>query len=1038
MKPQSFPSRRQRNRLIVAAGAVALYAVTGFLILPPILRSQATQKLSEALHRPVSIEKISVNPFTLSATVRGFSVADRDGAELAGFDVFHADFQLSSLFRWMWYFSEVRIERPRSRIVVAADGTLNIADLAPQPAADPAPAGPAPPPRFMIGTLALSAGSLDFSDNSRASPFRTTVGPVTLALHNFGTGSGEAGNIALQGGTESGERFAFDGTLQLNDLALAGRFTMTGLHAPKYDPFHRTTTLFEVASGKISLDVRFTVKAKDGIAWTVDPAEFAIEDLRIRARGETADAIYLPALLVSGVRADSATRTATVARVALGAFPEGGAPAWTVQGSDPAAAAKGVTTIGLTRLRDGSLDLATLLRPRIESAAAETADAGAPAPAVWSAAITEASIKDARIEFSDISTKEPVRLLIDGLGLVARNLSTDPAAEISFETSFRWQEQGTVRARGTATRELLNVKVEFEAAGLLLAALDPYLEPFAAVRLADGAARASGTITLSQDPGAAEPSLAFEGAAGLDRLVVKTAGGETPLSSLGSLDLRQVRFKSPPVTLDIAEVGVKSPAVSVIIAADGTVNLATVARQPDTSATAGAAAAAPAPAGAAPAVPRPVITIGRVAIEDGRADFADRSMAEEFTSSLRDFRGTISGLSSEELARADVDLEGTLDGTAPFQVSGKINPLSEDAFTDLRVDFRGIGLAAFSPYSGRHVGYTIDRGRLTLDLTYHLSSRVLEAENKLEFDQFYLGETVESPDAMKLPLKLALGLLRDRSGKIDIDLPIRGNLDDPEFKYGRVVWRAIGNIVAKAATAPFSLLGRLIPGGGDPEALSFVEFAPGAAEIDTASTEKLLTLAGALYDRPALVLEIFSSPAPELDAPPMRAARFEAMLAGRRAARLAAAGPAASAAPAAAPAAGERETLIREAFAEAFPDEVPAPASAVAEAQGESKPGVVVRTFRRLFGTEPEPAPAPVAPPGTEVAAPPLEEMEARLLGRIEISPAEFEALAASRAAAVRDRLVATEKVEAGRLMIAAAAEPAAAAAAPRVTFGFK
>jgi len=914
--PSALQKRRRRNRLIAAAGAVALYAVTGFLILPPILRSQATEKLSEALHRPVAIEKISLNPFTFSATVRGFSVADHDGAELAGFDVFHANFQLSSLFRWMWYFSEVSLERPRGRIVVAADGTLNIADLAPPPAPGTAPAEPAPLPRFKIGKLAVSAGSLDFSDNSQASPFSTTVGPVTLALHNFGTGSGEPGNIALQGSTESGERFAFDGTLQLNDLNLAGRFTMTGLHAPKYDPFHRTTTLFEVASGKISFDVRFVVNAKGGLAWTVDPAEFAIEDLRIRARGETADAIYLPALLISGVHADSATRTATVARVALEAFPEGGAPAWTVQGADPAAAAKGVTTVRLTRLPDGSLDLAKLLTPRIG-----LASAGAPASPAWSATIAEAAIKDTRIEFNDISTREPARLLIDGLGLVARNLSTDPAAEIPFEANLRWQEQGTVRARGTATREPLHAKVDFEAAELLLAALDPYLEPFAAVRLADGAARATGTVTLSQEPGAAEPSLAFEGAAGLDRLVVKTADGETPLSSLGSLELRQIRFKSPPVTLDIAEIGVKSPAVSLIVAADGTINLATVAKQPDTSAAADAAAAAPAPTDTTPAAPRPVITIGRVVIEDGRADLTDRSMAKEFTSSLRDFGGTISGLSSEELARADVDLKGTLDGTAPFHVTGKINPLSEDAFTDLKVDFSGIGLPAFTPYSGKFVGYTIDRGRLTLDLTYHLSARVLEAENKLEFDQFYLGETVESPDAMKLPLKLALGLLRDRSGKIDIDLPIRGNLDDPDFKYGKVVWKAIGNIIAKAATAPFSLLGKLIPGGGDPEALSYVEFAPGSEVLDDISAQKIATLANALYERPALGLDIVSRPQPELDAQPLREARFHSILVSRHLRELAAAGK-----PAVDPAAVELDAVVRAAliqaeYAEAFPQE---------------------------------------------------------------------------------------------------------------------
>ncbi|HUG11365.1 MAG TPA: DUF748 domain-containing protein [Opitutaceae bacterium] len=1039
MKPLSSPNRRRRTRLIALAGAIALYAITGFFILPPILRSQATKQLSEALHRPVAIDKVALNPFTLSMTVRGFTVTDHDGAELAGFDDVYANFQLSSIFRRMWYFREVRIERPRGRLVVAADGTLNIADLAAEAPAEDLPAEPAATPRFLIESLEVSTGNLHFIDKSRATNFETLVGPVTVTLQKFGTGSGDAGNIVLQGNTESGERFAFDGLLHVNDLSLSGHFTMTGVHAPKYDPFHHTMTLFEVAGGKISFDVRFVVNAKGGLTWKIDPADFAIEDLHIRARGETEDAIYLPALLVSGIRVDSATRTASVARVALEAFPAGTAPAWSVQGSDSAAAANGATTIRLTRLADGSIDLATLLTPRLGSL--PVGDLNAPAAAPWTATIAEFSIQDSRIELNDTSNTQPVRLLLDDLDMIARNLSSDPAAEILFETSLRWQEQGTLRAHGTATRAPLHAKVEFEAADLLLAALDPYLEPFAAVRLADGVARASGTITVSKDLSAAEPSLAFEGSAGLDRLVVKTADGETPLMSLGSLDLREVRFKSPPVTLDIAEVAVGSPAVSAIIAADGTVNLTTVMKAGDAPAAVDAGAEAPAveptPTDATPAAPRPVITIGRVVIEDGRADVTDRSMEKEFTTSLRDFGGTISGLSSEELARADVDLKGTLDGTAPFEVSGKVNPLSEDAFTDLRVDFRGIGLPAFTPYSGRYVGYTIDRGRLTLDLTYRLSSRVLEAENKLVFDEFYLGETVESPDAMNLPLKLALGLLRDRSGKIDIDLPIRGNLDDPDFKYGGLVWKAIGNLIAKAATSPFSLLGKLIPGGGDPETLSYVEFAPGAAEIDTASTEKLLTLAGVLYDRPALVLEIITAPAPELDAPPLRTARFEAMLTARKASKLAAAGPSAADSAPATPVVGERETLIREAFAAAFPSET---GTAVAETPEEEKPGFVVRTFRRVFGgnEEAEPAPPAAAQPAEVATGPSIEEMEARLLAQIEITPAELEALAAGRANAVRERLLATEKVEAERLVIAAAAESAAPAGTPRVTFSLK
>jgi hypothetical protein len=715
-----------------------------------------------------------------------------------------------------------------------------------------------------------------------------------------------------------------------------------------------------------------------------------------------------------------------------------------VQGTDPDSAAQGFTTIRLTRLPDGSIDLARLLTPRLEESAGP--QSGSPPSPPWSAAIAEMSVKDARIELNDITNPRSVHLLMDQLNSVARNLSTDPAATISFEAALRWQEQGSIRAKGTATRAPLAAQVEIEAAGLLLAALDPYLEPFVAVRIADGTARASGTVTVSQDPSAAEPSIAFEGAAGLDRLVVKAADSETPLSTLGSLDLREIRFKSPPVTLNIAEIGVKSPTVGVVIEEGGKINLTSVMKSAPTT---NEVTAETASATEVAAAPRPVITIDRVVIEDGRADVTDRSLSKEFASSLRDFGGTISGLSSEELARADVDLKGTLDGAAPFHVSGKINPLSEDAFTDLSVDFQGIGLAAFSPYSGRYMGYTIDRGRLTLDLTYHLSSRVLEAENKLEFDQFYLGETVESPDATKLPLKLALGLLRDRSGKIDIDLPIRGNLDDPDFKYGKVLWKAIGNLIAKAATAPFSLLGRLIPGCADPEALSYVEFAPGSETLDDSSAQKIATLANALYERPALGLEIVSRPQPGLDAQPLREQRLHRILVARQNRDVAVAGRQAVDSSAIELDATQRAALIRAEFAEAFPSKVEQAAAGPANTPAEQEEsGVIKRTYRRLLGVfgrgekeEDPPPPPPVVQQETAAAGPTLAEMESQLLARVEIPSKEFQALAEERAKVIRDHLLTTGRVEPERVSIAtpdSAAEDTSSKSAPRVEFELK
>lgn len=1039
---------RRRRFILILAGLVILYAIMGLLVLPPILRSQATKQLSATLDRPVVIEKVAVNPFALSLTVRGFSVTDRDGAELAGFDEFHANFQLSSAFRWMWFFREVRLERPRGRLVVGKDGQLNIADLIAKPADEPdTAAAPAAPPRFLIGMFAVNAGSFEFHDQSHSVPFETTIGPVSVELHQFGIGSGEPGSLVLNGRTESDERFAFDGLLNLEQLDLSGRLTVTGLNAPKYDPFHHDETLFEVAEGRISVDVRFDVNLKDGLVWRIDPADFAIENLRIRERGVEQDVVSIPVLRIAGVRADSAAHSVTVASVALDPFPADAIPAWTWRAANPSAQAPGVTTIRLTRQADGGLDLAKLFEVTLATPATVDTESTMEGPA-WSVSLIEAAARDVRVEFTDLANARPVHLLLDQITVTASNLSTDATVEIPFDASLRWQEHGTVHMKGRMRQAPLHVELDLEAGDLGLRSLEPYLEPWIDVIVTDGAVRASGSLIVSGNDGS-EPSITFTGAAGLDRLAVLTTSGERPLIGLGSVDLRELRFTSPPVQLDIAEILVDSPALSLLVESDGSLNLAAAlkTRKPAATNEVATAGSPPPPAEG----PKPQITIGRVVIKDARADVMDHSVKPEFVTSLRDFGGTISGLSSDELSRADVDLKGTLDGVAPFVVSGTINPLGSEAFTDIRVDFRGIELPAFTPYSGRYLGYTIGKGKVTLDLSYRLSSRVLEAENKLTFDQFYLGDNVESPDAVSLPLKLALALLRDRSGKIDIDLPIRGNLDDPDFRYGSLVWKAVGNLIMKATTAPFALLGRLIP-GGDPEELSYVAFAPGSGELDAASVEKLSTLANALYDRPALTLEIGARTAALDDTPPLRAQKFTALLVARKIRSLAATGTSSIDPSTIVLDDEDRAGLVRQEFAAAFPAEVaaavsPAEAAATPDEPGkeENKPGFLARMIRRIFGGASESEPAVPAAPAeaAEVAdiGPTLEEMEARLLEGIEVNADELQTLASNRAITVRDHLLTAGKVEAERLFLATASgegEEKPATTGPRVNFTLK
>jgi len=275
------------------------------------------------------------------------------------------------------------------------------------------------------------------------------------------------------------------------------------------------------------------------------------------------------------------------------------------------------------------------------------------------------------------------------------------------------------------------------------------------------------------------------------------------------------------------------------------------------------------------------MTVGVVKLAKAAATFRDDSVQPPVQTGISDLTGTIKGLSSKQLARADVDLTGRVGKMASLKIAGTINPLSEDTFTDLTISLGGMDLTAQGPYSSKFVGYGLSKGKLSLDLKYRVSQKQLEAENKLVVDQLTFGEKVDSPDATSLPVMLAVALLKDRHGRIDIDLPIRGDLNDPDFKYGKVVVSALLNLLTKIVASPFALMGKLIPGGGDAEELQYLEFDPGSVAVVATELKKVEAIAKGLDERPGLRLEITGTADPVRDRKVLALQKLNAQLLAR-------------------------------------------------------------------------------------------------------------------------------------------------------------
>jgi hypothetical protein len=268
----------------------------------------------------------------------------------------------------------------------------------------------------------------------------------------------------------------------------------------------------------------------------------------------------------------------------------------------------------------------------------------------------------------------------------------------------------------------------------------------------------------------------------------------------------------------------------------------------------------------------PDVTLGALAVQSASIHFSDQSLEPNCSFDVQDFSGSIKGLSSRGQSNAIVDFQGKVDERSPFSVTGQINPLGTNLFADVTVRFTNMDLTAFTPYTEKFVGRPLQKGKFSMGVHYLVNGKSLKAENFFYVDQLTLGAKNDSTNATKLPVKLAVALLKDRNGRIQLDVPLAGRTDDPKFKVGPIIWQVVENLLVKAATSPFSLLGSMFGGG---EEMSFVLFEPGSAVIPGSETNKLETLAKSLEARPTLSLEITGSADPTTERVPLARVRLD-------------------------------------------------------------------------------------------------------------------------------------------------------------------
>ena len=467
-------------------------------------------------------------------------------------------------------------------------------------------------------------------------------------------------------------------------------------------------------------------------------------------------------------------------------------------------------------------------------------------------------LNDLEVDIVDQSPAKPVRLDVAKGFVTLKDLSLDLDKPVPLEAGFALRQGGRLDARGTVVPRKASGRLDVRLTGLSLTPFAPYVNQFARLDLRSGTASTRGKLAFKQAKSGM--TLDFRGGFAVDDLAITEEDtGEAFLGwkklSSGSLD-----FRLGPNRLRMNELVALNPFGKVIVFEDKSINLKRILRTSKSDKPVVAAASRPKPASQAGAFP---LSIGRLRIVGANVEFADLSLTPQFGTRMHDLGGVVTGLSTDPATTAQVELDGKVDEFGSARIRGSIQPFRATDFTDLKLTFRNLEMTRLTPYSGKFAGRRIDSGKLSVDLEYKVKDRQLAGENKFIVNKLKLGERVDSPDALHLPLDLAIALLEDSNGVIDLDLPVSGSLDDPRFSYGRIIWKAIVNVLTKLVTAPFRALGKLL--GISPEKLEAINFDPGSSVLLPPEQEKLKTLVEALAKRPALTVTLEPGYDPDAD-----------------------------------------------------------------------------------------------------------------------------------------------------------------------------
>ncbi len=925
--------------------------------------------------------------------------AERIAVDLKNVDLSNGDIELNS----------VEVLAPSFAAERLADGRIDALELfAPPPAAagHPAPSSPpalaaesaahapatapgvsAPnpadkPARLWLGEFRLSGATVHFQDHSAELPFVVNLSDLHASATGLSNQPGSTAQIEVGLSTAPGQTIGLKGQAGLAEKSLSGHIELANLHLESFAGTFGALLTARLDSGILEGATDFALKGQDSppsiklshLALAVNHLQLRLPDEhvpvlvaeRVAIANTTVDlakpSVQIEKLTLSGVAANVARNALGVINVStLASPPKGGT---TRQARSTAEPVQVVPAVPKTKPSDA---------PRGEFA------------------IGKIEVSESKLAFADLSVRPAAALQMEKISFSAENLKLDGAAHIPFHFAALANQKGKIDIKGDLAPAPLALDAELSCRTIPLAALQGYLGDRLNITISNADLSVRGALKIAT---ASASDVRFRGTAEVTDFAA--------LDKLTSADF--LRWKSllvpgisahlpatgQPVSVEFGDVVLSDFYSRLIVYPDGRLNVQNLVApvgstgpQSVTNASTPQPEAPPASAVASetntPASAATVLRLNSLKFARGTVNYTDNFVKPNYTTNITNLDGSVSKVASDNPEPAAVSLKGSLEGNGDLQITGTVNPLVHPLFLDIAANATNIELTRLTPYSLKYAGYNIERGKLSMKVKYHIENNQLNAQNNLFLDQLTFGEHVDSPTATKLPVLLAISLLKDVNGQINIDLPVSGSLSDPQFSIGGVIVRVIVNLLEKALLSPFQLLGSI--GGGDGGDLGYVEFEPGQAQLGPAGQAKVAKLAGILASRPALKLDIIGRADRATDTDAAREARLSAKVQGVKYRELLKSDP--------------NTTFESVSVA---PNEYPEYLETVYREADFEKPKNVLGLTKSL----------------------PPAEMEQLLRSNMPVNDEDLLGLADRRAAAVRDALAQSGKVPSERLFIVA------------------